>query len=314
MSNEQDNTFTDLENGYYHDTSSLKDEHELIKIVNKTPILKNVNIGKIVRGDMNSNILTFEIDRFYDGIDLSTKGIQFIVKVGNAISVESASNLQYSDDSIRFSWVMSYFATSQKSATVAIEFYGMIDDTRDYSLKTTPFTISIEDTLNENDPSVMLSTNGSNNTLVNLSNRLIKLETSLHSHDNTATLDKIGETTDGTLLFDGKKITNSGSGNGVDGVDGKSAYEIAVEHGFSGSEEEWLQSLKGEKGDPGKDGTNGSDGQSGTSYDVLTTSAAVKENTTEGKLVDSLVVKEVFQSVSDGKELLASAITDCDCQ
>lgn len=33
------------------------------------------------------------------------------------------------------------------------------------------------------------------------------------------------------------------------GIAGKSAYEIAVDHGFEGSEEEWLASLKGEKGD-----------------------------------------------------------------
>lgn len=38
------------------------------------------------------------------------------------------------------------------------------------------------------------------------------------------------------------------------GADGKSAYEIAVEHGFEGTEEEWLESLKGEKGDPGPPG------------------------------------------------------------
>lgn len=31
--------------------------------------------------------------------------------------------------------------------------------------------------------------------------------------------------------------------NGKDGVDGKSAYEIAVDHGFSGSEEEWLEHI-----------------------------------------------------------------------
>lgn len=30
------------------------------------------------------------------------------------------------------------------------------------------------------------------------------------------------------------------------------AYKIAVEHGFEGTEEEWLESLKGEKGDPGE--------------------------------------------------------------
>ena len=28
------------------------------------------------------------------------------------------------------------------------------------------------------------------------------------------------------------------------GPQGKSAYEIAVEHGFTGTEEEWLESLK----------------------------------------------------------------------
>ena len=33
--------------------------------------------------------------------------------------------------------------------------------------------------------------------------------------------------------------------NGVDGKDGKSAYEIALANGFVGTEEEWLESLKG---------------------------------------------------------------------
>ena len=40
---------------------------------------------------------------------------------------------------------------------------------------------------------------------------------------------------------------------GMTGKDGKSAYQIAVENGFRGTELEWLASLKGEKGDPGND-------------------------------------------------------------
>lgn len=32
----------------------------------------------------------------------------------------------------------------------------------------------------------------------------------------------------------------------ADGVDGKSAYQIALDNGFEGTEEEWLESLKGE--------------------------------------------------------------------
>lgn len=38
-------------------------------------------------------------------------------------------------------------------------------------------------------------------------------------------------------------------------IQGKSAYEIAVMHGFEGTEEEWLASLKGEKGEKGDQGT-----------------------------------------------------------
>lgn len=44
--------------------------------------------------------------------------------------------------------------------------------------------------------------------------------------------------------------------------------------------------------------------------DILKTVENVTENTEEGKSVDALVIKEVFQNVSDGKVLLASAITD----
>lgn len=41
-------------------------------------------------------------------------------------------------------------------------------------------------------------------------------------------------------------------------IKGESAYEIAVRNGFEGTEEEWLESIKGEKGDPGDAGTSSS--------------------------------------------------------
>ena len=44
-----------------------------------------------------------------------------------------------------------------------------------------------------------------------------------------------------------KKLAESGAG--TPGKDGKSAYEIAVSKGFEGTEEEWLESLKGEAAD-----------------------------------------------------------------
>ncbi|WP_295219742.1 hypothetical protein [Ruminococcus sp.] len=51
--------------------------------------------------------------------------------------------------------------------------------------------------------------------------------------------------------------------NGRDGADGKSAYLLAAEHGYSGSETEWLASLKGEKGDTGQQGERGEKGEPG---------------------------------------------------
>ena len=43
----------------------------------------------------------------------------------------------------------------------------------------------------------------------------------------------------------------------ANGADGKSAYEIAIDNGFEGTEQEWLDSLKGENGTDGKDGADG---------------------------------------------------------
>lgn len=46
-------------------------------------------------------------------------------------------------------------------------------------------------------------------------------------------------------------------GGGGSGEPGKSAYEIAVDNGFDGTEEEWLASLKGDPGEKGDKGDTG---------------------------------------------------------
>ncbi len=63
-----------------------------------------------------------------------------------------------------------------------------------------------------------------------------------------------------TLRADVETLKSGGSGQGADG---KSAYEIAVDNGFEGTEAEWLVSLKGADGSDGIDGFNGSNGQDG---------------------------------------------------
>nr|MDS1299826.1 hypothetical protein [Aequorivita sp. S2608] len=46
------------------------------------------------------------------------------------------------------------------------------------------------------------------------------------------------------------------------GEDGKSAFDIAVDNGFVGTETEWLASLQGADGAAGQDGADGTDGKS----------------------------------------------------
>ncbi|WP_223251767.1 hypothetical protein [Bacillus atrophaeus] len=80
-------------------------------------------------------------------------------------------------------------------------------------------------------------------------------------------------------------------------VTGKSAYDIAVDKGFSGTEEEWLASLKGEKGDKGSTGAIGAKGDKGD------TGAAGKDGK-DGLSAYELAVQQGFTGTLD--EWLAS--------
>ena len=69
---------------------------------------------------------------------------------------------------------------------------------------------------------------------------------------------------DGTNGKDGKDGTNGT--NGQDGIDGKSAYQIWLDNGNTGTEADFLTWLKGKDGTNGlngKDGANGKDGKDG---------------------------------------------------
>ena len=99
------------------------------------------------------------------------------------------------------------------------------------------------------------------------------------------------------------------------GKEGKSAYDIARSHGFPGTEEEWLASLKGETGSDGQDGANGEDGKNlqGSAYDIARShgftgteeewlaSLAGKDGTngSNGKDAPALDIYDLFDAYSD---------------
>ena len=95
---------------------------------------------------------------------------------------------------------------------------------------------------------------------------------------------------DGLPGKDGKDGADGLPGrDGIDGIDGKSAYIIAVEHGFSGTETEWLQSLKG------------ADGRDGIIPDMsnYATKADIAELQKQIESISGISYISVFESDSD---------------
>ena len=100
------------------------------------------------------------------------------------------------------------------------------------------------------------------------------------------------------------------------GKNGKSAYEIAVEHGFVGTEAEWLESLKGVNGKDGVNGKNGCDGRNGT--DGLSGRDGI--NGTDGKSAYIIAVEHGFSGTetewlqslkgADGKDGITPDMSD----
>ncbi|MED1228489.1 collagen-like protein [Bacillus nakamurai] len=86
-------------------------------------------------------------------------------------------------------------------------------------------------------------------------------------------------------------------------VTGKSAYDIAVDNGFSGTVEEWLASLKGEKGSTGATGAKGDKGDTGATGARGATGVAGKDGK-DGLSAYELAVQQGFTGTLD--EWLAS--------
>ncbi|MCH5157519.1 MAG: collagen-like protein [Clostridiales bacterium] len=96
------------------------------------------------------------------------------------------------------------------------------------------------------------------------------------------------------------------------GNNGKSAYDIAVENGFEGTVEEWLESLKGADGTNGTNGTNGSNGSNGSNGAAGPQGPAgptgpqgsTGETGAAGKSAYE-IYKEYFEKNNPGKEALS---------
>lgn len=64
------------------------------------------------------------------------------------------------------------------------------------------------------------------------------------------------------------RVLGGGGDGGIVGANGKSAYELAVDNGFTGTLEAWLTSLQGEVGPQGPEGPTGPQGPRGERFEI----------------------------------------------
>lgn len=138
--------FTDLNTGITYNT--MKDEHEIVKITEKNVHVGE--IGKIVTGEINSQEIEFSIPRFYDNVDLLDKKFNILYQTKGGIFKVEAIDVAYNDEEIRFNWLMDENATMYSGKlTAVIKMEGVDESGKPYVMKTTNFSVDIEDALNE---------------------------------------------------------------------------------------------------------------------------------------------------------------------
>ena len=147
-------------------SSPMSDQHSTATISEK--IVDVSNIGTFVMGEHNSSMITFQIERYYDGVDLSDKKIKIVYKNSNGIYESDDTeicNVKYSQKSLRFSWIVSSNVT-QTSKFVA--YVCFVSD--GYLMKTENFTVLVKSSF---DPSV---SEPSANWFITIEGKLEKIE------------------------------------------------------------------------------------------------------------------------------------------
>lgn len=126
------------ENGIYTD--------DMIFEVNKdTKQLQVITNQVMVSGENKSQFIRFQMPRYYDGIDLSTKNIQIIYITESGFSdINAAICVERNDENLRFGWLVPAAASYDVGVlSFSIEFVG-----DDYVLKTRVTNVEVYDGLN----------------------------------------------------------------------------------------------------------------------------------------------------------------------
>ena len=224
----------------------------------------------IVKGDINSERLTFKIPKVIEGHDMSscdTVRIHYITinpetsaKYPDVYDVRKKDITPDGNDHLQFSWLIDQHVTRYASP---VSFVIQFACTRtvtvgeeqklvyDYSWSTIPYTqLTVSDGFINNKSDDADAFVDEYNSIVTQWHN--EIEEAIARSDNR-TITKLEQTTIGeddgdenvwTATFgDGVTTSTLTVKNGSKGSDGKSAYQVAKDNGFDGSEQEWVETL-----------------------------------------------------------------------
>ena len=242
----------------------------------------------LTAGEKYADKLVFSVERFYQETDLS--GCLFVMRGVNSagnLALETLSQ-EVMETEIRLTWNVSPAFTAV-SGMLALEIVCYDNSDRILKYTVTPMQVkasvleeysggvdAIEEALKEMER-ILTETRTSSVQLPQIRNGtwwLYDADSGAYTDSGLPARGEKGETGEkgepGAKGDPGEKGEPGAPGkdgadgvDGRDGADGKSAYLLAAEHGYSGSESEWLASLKGEKGDAGQPGERGEKGDPG---------------------------------------------------
>ena len=242
----------------------------------------------LTAGEKYADKLVFSVERFYQETDLS--GCLFVMRGVNSagnLALETLSQ-EVMETEIRLTWNVSPAFTAV-SGMLALEIVCYDNSDRILKYTVTPMQVkasvleeysggvdAIEEALKEMER-ILTETRTISVQLPQIRNGtwwLYDADSGAYTDSGLRVPGEKGETGEkgepGAKGDPGEKGEPGAPGkdgadgvDGRDGADGKSAYLLAAEHGYSGSESEWLASLKGEKGDAGQPGERGEKGDPG---------------------------------------------------
>lgn len=195
--------------------------------------------------DENSEVLTFKFPRYADGVDLSTKEIYVNYERSDQTRNKALCTLTDTSDSyVTFTWIVSAYATQVEGIlNFNVEFHSV-----DYRWQTQPTSLLVYRSL--------LYTGEAVPDQPELLEQYLAMFSELNGHppipgDN-------GYWRIWSLDTHSYETSTFPTPTPEKGDDGKSAYELAVQQGYTGTLSAWLASLKGAKGDKGDPGSDAS--------------------------------------------------------